>query len=225
MNKSPRRLFIRRQSGFSLVEMIGVLAIIAILAVVIVPKVFSTIASSRITNAVASITSMKTAVADFAGKFGTMPVSGTTTARLDDLLVTAGFLDSRFAVKIGTQPVNPPIVGGTWARNASGVWAATGGTTQASQSRLVSQTSTTTSPATAGGRNFQLDGANDLPAGSIVITAILTGLTANEAKELSSRIDGDVATETTTSTADARGKVVYAAGTGTKTVYVYLAHQ
>ena len=30
MNKSPRSLFIRRQSGFSLVEMIGVLAIIAI---------------------------------------------------------------------------------------------------------------------------------------------------------------------------------------------------
>jgi len=225
MKKSPRCLSIRRKSGFSLVEMIGVLAIIAILAVVIVPKVFSTIASSRITNAVGSITSMKSAVADFASKYGTVPVSGTTTARLDDLLVTAGALESRFVVKIGTQPVNPPIAGGVWARNAAGTWAATGGSTQATQTRIVSQTSNTTAPATATGRNFQLDGTNDLPAGSIVISAIVMQLTANEARELSVRIDGDVGSETTTATADARGKVVYAAGAGTKNVYVYLAHQ
>jgi type II secretory pathway pseudopilin PulG len=205
--------------------MIGVLAIIAILAVVIVPKVFSTIASSRITNAVASITSMKSAVTDFAGKYGTVPVSGTTTARVDDLLATSGFLESRFVVKIGTQPVNPPIVGGTWARNATGVWAATGGSTQASQSRIISQTSNTTGPATATGRNFQLDGVTDLPAGSVVIAAVITNVTANEARELSARIDGDVATETTNTTADARGKVVYAAGTANKTVYIYIAHQ
>lgn len=225
MKKSPRSPFVRRKSAFSLVEMIGVLAIIAILAVVIVPKVFSTIASSRITSAVGSITSMKTAIADFSGRFGTLPVSGRTTARLDDLLVTAGFLESRFAVKIGAQPASPPIAGGTWARNASGVWAATGGTSQATQSRLVSQTSNTTGPATANGQNFQLDGTNNLPAGSIVVTAVLYNVTANEARELSSRIDGDVATETTNATADARGKVVYNAGTGLKTVYVYLAHQ
>ena len=89
MKKFPRRFFNDRQAGFSLVEMIGVLAIIAILAVVIVPKVFSTIASSRVTNAVGSITSVKTAVSEFAGKYGTLPVIGganvhATNARLPE---------------------------------------------------------------------------------------------------------------------------------------------
>ncbi len=222
MKKFPRRPFIRRQSGFSLVEMIGVLAIIAILAVVIVPKVFSTIASSRITNAVGSITSMKTAISEFAGKYGTIPTTD-NESRIDDLLIKAGMLENRFAVKVGTAPSG--AVGDTWTNN-NGTWTrATDGTSQTGQTRILSQTSNTTLPSGAGGRNFRLDGASDLPAGSVVLTAVLLGVSANDARELSVRIDGDASSETTNATADARGKVVYAAGTGNKTVYVYLAHQ
>ena len=91
MNNVIRPRPVARISGFSLVEMIGVLAIIAILAVVIVPKVFSTIASSRVTSAIGSTNSMKTAVTDFAGKYGTIPLS-TATSRIDDLLVTTAAL-------------------------------------------------------------------------------------------------------------------------------------
>src|SRR5688500_1542516 len=93
----------RRLSGFSLVEMNGVLAIIAILAVIIVPKVFSTIASSRITNAVGSANSMKAAVAEFATRYGTLPTTS-GTSRFDDLLVTTGVLEQQFRTKLGTQP-------------------------------------------------------------------------------------------------------------------------
>jgi type IV pilus assembly protein PilA len=222
MNKSPRSLFIHRKSGFSLVEMIGVLAIIAILAVVIVPKVFSTIAASRVTNAVGSINSIKTAVAEFAGKYGTVPLTD-NESRIDDLLLKAGMLDSRFTVKLGTAPSG--VAGDTWTNN-NGTWTKDAtGTTQTSQSRILSQTSTTTVPSSAGGRNYKLDGVNDLAPGSIVVSAVLLGVTANDARELSLRIDGDAASESTTATADARGKVVYGAGTGTKTVYIYLAHQ
>ena len=120
----------RRRGGFSLVEMIGVLAIIAILAVIIVPKVFATIAASRITNAVGSINSTKAAVTEFTGKFGTLPTTN-NNSRIDDLLVTAGILDQRFMVKVGTQPGSTRIAGATWARNATtGAWAATGGNDQ-----------------------------------------------------------------------------------------------
>jgi len=216
-----------RNAGFTMVEMIGVLAIIAILAVIIVPKVFSTIASARVTNTVASITSMKSAVTDFAGKYGTIPTT-VATSRIDDLLVTAGLLDSRFTVKLGTQAPNPPPAGATWS-NTTGAWVATttGAVSQAAQSRLICLTSNTTSPATANGANYQLSGSTNLPTGSRVVSAVIAGVSLNDARELSLRLDGDAMTQPVGSTAaDAAGKVVYnAANNGVYTVYVYIAHQ
>jgi len=120
--RSQSRAIRYRSAGFSMVEMIGVLAIIAILAVIIVPKVFSTIASARVTNAVASVTSMQSAVTDFGGKYGSVPLT-VATSRIDDLLVTAGILNSRFMVKLGTQPPAPPPAGASWS-NTTGAWVA-----------------------------------------------------------------------------------------------------
>ncbi len=214
------------QSGFSLVEMIGVLAIIAILAVVIVPKVFSTIASSRVTSAVGSTNSMKTAVTDFAGKYGTIPVT-TANSRIDDLLVTAGLLDTRFLVKIGTQPGTTALAGATWA-NTTGSWAATGGVSQATQSRVICLTSAVASVPGANGSNYRLDGTTNLPAAARVVSVVIPGVTLNDARDLSQKIDGDAMTQPVGSAlADTSGKVTYAApaAAGTTTVYIYLVHQ
>jgi prepilin-type N-terminal cleavage/methylation domain-containing protein len=228
MNTPSRQHRQPRQAGFSMVEMIGVLAIIAILAVIIVPKVFSTIASARVTNAVGSVTSMQAAVTDFAGKYGTIPTT-VATSRIDDLLTTAGVLNGRFTVKIGTQPSNPPLAGATWS-NATGAWVATttGAVSQATQSRLICLNSTTTAPSSAAGANYQLTGgAANLPAGSRVVSAVIPGVSLNDARELSLRLDGESLTQPIGSTAvDNAGKVVYgtAAG-GLHTVYIYIAHQ
>ena len=205
--------------------MIGVLAIIAILAVVIVPKVFSTIASSRVTNAAGSVTALKSTVTEFAGKYGTLPTT-VAASRIDDLLLTAGMLESRFVVKIGTQPANPPIVGATWTY-AAGAWTAAGGASQATQSRVICLVSNVTAPSAANGANYQLDGATDLPAGSRVISAVIVNATGGEARELSSKLDGDAYTATTALLADNAGKVVYAApnAAGLTTVYIYIASQ
>jgi hypothetical protein len=205
--------------------MIGVLAIIAILAVVIVPKVFSTIASSRVTSAIGSVTSLKAAVTEFAGKYGTVPVTA-AAQRIDDLLVAANMLESRFAVKIGAQQSATSNAAATWAYT-NGAWAATGGSTQAQLSRVICLNSTTTAPSTANGANYQLDGATDLPSGSRVISAVLYNIRASEALELSQRIDGDVMSAADTATADADGKVVYNTpnAQGLTTAYVYVAHQ
>ena len=219
-----------RRSGFSLVEMIGVLAIIAILAVIIVPKVFSTIASSRVTSTVASVTSVRTALADFVGKYGTLPVLGSTTpaisatnSRIDDLLLKTGNLDQRFSPKLGTQ-VTTYTAGATWTQSASGAWQTAGGASQATFSRIITASSTATVP--VNGNNYRLDGTTNLTAGSIVASAVIVGVSANDARELSLRIDGDQLSQTNTTTADTRGKVVYAAPVGGVTdVYVYLVHQ
>ncbi len=226
MKNTPHRpLSTRLSPGFSLVEMIGVLAIIAILAVVIVPKVFSTIASSRVTSAVGSTNSMKTAVTEFAGKYGTIPLTVAAT-RIDDLLVTAGILDTRYLVKIGTQPGAVALAGGTWS-NATGAWVATGGVSQATQSRIISLTSAPAAvPGT--GTNYMLDGVTALPAAARVVSAVVTGVTLNDARELSLKLDGASLTQPVSSAlADTVGKVAYAApgGAGTTTAYIYLVHQ
>jgi prepilin-type N-terminal cleavage/methylation domain-containing protein len=217
----------RRHSGFTLIEMIGVLAIIAILAVIVVPKVFSTIAGSRITSTVASVNSMRSALSEFGGRYGTLPVT-TANSRLDDLLITANMLEGRFVVKTGAQPGAAIIAGSTWS-NATGTWVATGGTSQATQSRIICSTSTNAVPSTANGANFRLNGGNvSLPAGSRVAAAVIVDVTGVEARELSLRIDGDSLSQANTTTADNNGKVVYAAPNGTTgltTAYIYLAHQ
>jgi prepilin-type N-terminal cleavage/methylation domain-containing protein len=213
----------RSRRGFSLVEMIGVLAIIAILAVVIVPRVFSTIASSRLTSAIGSINSIKSAVSEFAGRYGTVPTTN-ANSRIDDLLLTAGYLEGRFVLKVGTQPSNPPVAGATWAY-ANGAWTATGGSSQATQTRITSVASTTATPGV--GTNYRLNGTTDLPTGSRAISAVIAGITGTEARELSLRIDGDGMSAANATAADTSGKVTYAApnAAGTTTVYVYIAHQ
>ncbi len=217
----------RRKSrrGFSLIEMIGVLAIIAILAVVIVPKVFSTIASSRITQTIGSVTSMKAAISEFSGKYGTVPTTN-NNARIDDLLMAAGMLEGRFVVKLGQQPANPTKVGATW-NYANGAWAAAGGTSQVNESRISCRNSNATPPSAAQGANFRLDGITDLPAGSRVVYAVVSNLLAKEALELSLRVDGDNMSAADATTADNSGKVVYAApnGQGITDAYIYVAHQ
>ncbi|MDX2186328.1 MAG: hypothetical protein SFV32_05310 [Opitutaceae bacterium] len=209
--------------GFSLVEMIGVLAIIAILAVVIVPRVFSTIASSRVTNAIGSLNSIKSSVNEFAGRYGAVPVTN-ANSRIDDLLLSAGFLESRFNIKIGTPPSNPVVAGATWAYN-NGTWTATGGSNQNTQSKIICLTSTNAAPGT--GANYRLDGTNNLPTGARVVSAVIPGVAGTDARELSARLDGDALSQATATTADIAGKVVYAApnAAGTTTVYVYIAHQ
>lgn len=222
---SPELCYHRRRAGFSLVEMIGVLAIIAILAVVIVPKVFSTIASSRVTHAIGSVTSVKAAVTEFAGKYGTVPVAF-GAPRLDDLLVTAGMLENRLTFKIGVQPPNPLVAGATWTY-ASGAWTSAGGTTQNGQSRAIARNFVALAPSAALGQNFRLDGVTDLPAGSRVISVSLDSVRGLEALDLSQRIDGESLSAANATTADDLGKVTYAApsAAGITDVYIYVAHQ
>src|SRR6266542_6558980 len=74
-NSRLNRAGSRRNQGFTLIEMIGVLAVIAILAAVLVPKVFEAINNSRVNNAAMSCQTVKTAIIDHYAKFGSLPSS------------------------------------------------------------------------------------------------------------------------------------------------------
>src|SRR5947199_2833331 len=85
--------------AFTLIEMIGVLAVIAILASLLVPKIYEAINNSRISNSVLSYNTVKTALADHYAKYGSLNSSNGVAlvsypcTNLYKVLVTEGFLD------------------------------------------------------------------------------------------------------------------------------------
>src|SRR5436190_1721490 len=104
-----RRADTARRNAFTLIEMIGVLAVIAILAAVLVPKVFQAINDSRINNTALSCQTIKTAIIDHYSKFGSLnagfaippTVISTPTNNFDKILLAEALVDKPFAVKIG----------------------------------------------------------------------------------------------------------------------------
>ena len=64
----------KETQAFTLIEMIGVLAVIAILAALLIPKIFEAINNSRINNAAMSCQTVKTSIADHYAKFGSIAV-------------------------------------------------------------------------------------------------------------------------------------------------------
>ncbi len=212
-------------SGFSLIEMIGLLAIIAVLAAVITPRVLSALESSKISATADMIGRARNAVTEFAGRYGKLPVTS-ANSRIDDLLMCAGYLDQRFTVRIGAQPPTPPIMGATWTY-ANSVWAAAGGASQDSQARIICVASNASVPSAAAGGNYRLDGESNLPSGVTLISAVIPNVTCTQAKALSVAIDGDSLSAATNAVGDDAGKVAYAAPdrAGLTTVYIYLAQQ
>jgi len=209
------------QSGFTLIEMIGVLAVIAILAAVLIPKVFEAINNARVNNAAMSVGTVKTACVDHYAKAGAFPVDASTNPpaaltpaqklTFDLVLVKEGFLDKPFAVKIGDGL--PEDAAHTRVEIVDAQPAATVGT--------------------GAGGAYNLDGdattsnANDAN-GTWVVQAVITGVQEADAIALNKAIDGNTAAlgSTGPGVADLGGRVEYATpAAGVCTVYVYLTHR
>jgi len=70
--------------GFTLIEMIGVLAMIAILASMLIPKIYEAINSARISNALISYNTIKTALTDHFAKYGALLSSNGNALAVSD---------------------------------------------------------------------------------------------------------------------------------------------
>jgi len=223
----------RSNKAFTLIEMIGVLAVIAILAAVLIPKVFQAINDSRVNNAAMSCQTVKTAIADHYAKGGTLPASNgipfTAGAGMalvfDKVLVSEAFLDKPFATKIGDGTANTTV-------RADLAEAATANPIAATPVAVA-----------AGMAAYNLDGTGTAGAsynkatGSTVVHAIISGVTLNDARDLNGRIDGlsttlgegsglTGASATAGAESDVSGRVKYTfTGGTTATVYVYLTHR
>ena len=205
--KIQTKLTGRASRAFTLIEMIGVLAVIAILASLLIPKIFEAINNARINNTAVSYNTVKTAVMDHYAKFGsllssngtyTMLVTDTGAINFDRTLLSEGFLDKPFLVKIGDGTGNH--IGIATALPAS---TAADGTNSA----------------------YNLDGsgtANDA-VGGVVVEAYIGGVTEADAKDLNDRIDGTTL-GSGIGTNDFVGRVKYATGSPT-TVHIYITHR
>ena len=201
---------LRRQAtrAFTLIEMIGVLAVIAILAALLIPRVFSAINDARVNSACVNIETVKTALADHYGRYGKFdqlygtnatPLNAPVTAVVANydglILIPEGLLDKPFACSIaGGDP-----------QAASTIEICAGGQDN-------------------GAAGYALDGiTNGTSSAQYVLEAKLSNVSAQDAKDLNDRIDGTSLGAANVTLADTKGRVEYAApANGTTTVYIYI---
>jgi type II secretory pathway pseudopilin PulG len=207
--------------GFTLVELIGVMAVIAILSAMLIPKIFDAINSARIEHAAAAVNTIRTAVASHYTKYGAFAdsdgtfftptgVAGAQAADAADfdtlVLMKDRMIDKRFAVKLGDQLATTLV-----------------------RVRVI-EAAATTADIDETTANYDFDGVADVVDtnnGSLVVEAVITGVNANDAKELKEMIDGNDLTNPTPAIGSAAtlGRVKYPAiasgQTGTVLVYIY----
>lgn len=207
------------KSAFTLIEIIGVVAVIAILAAVLTPRVVSVIARGKVNATAQSLGSLKSATADYIAKNGTIPTrdgTGSTngavsSGRFDADLVAGGFTEKLFSTSVGTQTFDSSAL--TGRIHVRALTATSSGTV-------------TTPTATVGGVNFDLDrsaSSADFTAGQMVVAAFIPGVPITDAIALNKILDGD---DNTGTGADITGRCIYSAAAvdNTVTVYVYVAH-
>jgi prepilin-type N-terminal cleavage/methylation domain-containing protein len=194
--------------AFTLIEMIGVLAVIAILAALLIPKVFQSITEAKINTVPVGCSTIKTGVIDHYAKYGALNTlwgtnSFATTNNYDtSVLLTEGFIDKPFAPRVGTSSRIQLVPCG-------GSGDAVVGT----------------------GISYDLDAsgaaANDA-VGSHLVEAVILGVPVADAQAISARIDGLTMSQgENTTTADLQGRVTYAASVSSAPVdvYIYLTHR
>jgi prepilin-type N-terminal cleavage/methylation domain-containing protein len=199
----------KSSQGFTLIEMIGVLAVIAILASMLIPKIFEAINSARINTAVQGYNSIKTAVMDHYGKYGAIAtLRGTNTIGLPindydrSVLLPEALIDKPFATRVATTNLVEVVAGLTAADAVTGANA-----------------------------SYDLDGSgttvNDAAPAAAVVQVLINQVAISDAQEISQRIDGTNLSEAPgATTQDLRGRVKYATPVnGLTDVYVYIAHR
>jgi prepilin-type N-terminal cleavage/methylation domain-containing protein len=201
-----------RDAGFSLVEMVGVLAIMSVLAALLLPKIFEAVRQAQLTATAAAISSVKGATMTYYAKYGRFgDVAGNTLTATNDASVLDRGTQVLLKGAYTEKPFRTPI-------------------SDTALVRLRATVSSVTAP-TASNTAYNLDGLdpnlNDSPDGRWVVEVFLTGLSLADALELNDRIDGVDSTlpDDLLNNRDTQGRVKYDATTTPCNVSVYISHR
>lgn len=195
-----------KRAGFTLIEMVGVLAVIAILAALLVPKIFAAIEESRYTNTIGSINAVKAATMGYFSRNGGFTASTT----FDTVLIGAGELERPFTSRIGTDHACAAVVASGDATAGLGRYDLDGDETPDITSQTVVQ--------------VKLENVN--AADALELSRRIDGTNMSAVADTGG--PGTADDKTDLQTPDEKGRCVYAAPDGTTgktTVYVYLAHK
>ncbi len=240
----------KRLQGYSLLELVLVLAIVAVLVGLLLPKGFDALRAARVQQVEKTVDTLKTALVDYlalAGGNGSIPrTEGTgipttgaglgaatdtakgNAARLDTVLLATGRLERPLSLRMGTQSYASTGSGAelTWSQSALAFAISPDGAPQRNWSTVTRIEARTANPAAlpsaALGANFRLDGITNLNANSIVAYLVIPGCPARDAYELALSMNGGQLAPVEGAACDT-GVVAYTAPTnGITDVYVYL---
>lgn len=236
--------------GYSLLELVLVLAIVSVLVGLLLPKGFDALRNARIQQVQKAVETLKTALTDYIsmpGGNGSIPrtegagvpcsgaaLSGATDAakgngaRLDAVLLATGKLERPLSLRMGSQFFASSGTGGEMLWNqALQAFAITPDAAPlrnwSAVTRLEARTANPLlAPSAAQGANFRLDGTTSLGVNYVVAYLVLPQCPAKDAYELALSMNGAQLTPAEGVACDT-GVVAYAApANGVTDVYIYV---
>lgn len=237
--------------GYSLLELVLVLAIVSVLVGLLLPKGFDALRNARIQQAEKAVETLKTAITEFIvmpGGSGGIPrtegagipcsgaaLSGATDAakgngaRLDAVLLAAGKIERPLSLRMGSQFYASSGTGNemTWNQALQAFVISPDAAPLRNWSAVTRVEARGANPAlapsAAQGANYRLDGVTNLSVNSVVAYLVITACPAKDAHELALAMNGAQLTPPEGAACDT-GVVAYAAPVnGTTEVYVYIA--
>ena len=223
-----------RKKGFTLIEMIGVLAIIAILVAAVAPRIFEAIEDSRVTTASTMVKAVQVATTKYFSDMGTLlpislnPITGVgapTFAASTGAVAGAGTMATSLTyTRAAAQTAGAwPHFRGPYMESFSETDAPLG-----TDMRIASVASIAPAAAAANVEtNYDLtgDGTTDIALGSTVVSLVFNGVTQREWEKLDGIIDAAGMEGLTDLQRQQRGRVKYAVAAGIGTIRVYIAHR
>lgn len=247
--KTPKKKLLNPQ-GYSLLELVLVLAIVSVLVGLLLPKGFDALRNARIQQVAGTVNTLKTALTDYLsmpGGNGSLPrtegtgipcsgaaLSGATDtakgngARLDAVLLGVGKLERPLSLRMGTQVFASTGTGNEMLWNQSlQAFAMTPDAAPlrnwSSVTRVEARAANPAlAPSAAQGANFRLDGTTNLGVNYVIAYLVIPAVPAKDAYELALAMNGAQLTPAEGIACDT-GVVAYAApAAGITDVYVYI---
>lgn len=239
-----------RSQGYSLLELVLVLAIVSVLVGLLLPKGFDALRNARIQQVQKAVDTLKTTLVDFItmpGGNGSLPrtegtgvptsgaaLTGATDtakgngARLDTVLLTTGKLERPLSLRMGSQSYTSTGTGNemAWSQSLLAFVMTPDAAPLRNWSAVTRVEARTANPAlapsAAQGANFRLDGTTNLNGNYVVAYLVLPACPAKDAYELALSINGGQLAPVEGAACDT-GLIAYAAPVnGVTDVYVYL---